>query len=240
MNWQVNYRNKSSNSPVYAIEVKYRMKKTILYAICITILLSTAVLAKPDSAFACSCAYAPDPESQVKSALERDTVIFAGTVKEIKEPRRQLFMSTADLVKVTFEVSEVWKGEADKQTSVYTAMSSASCGYEDFNVGTAYIVTAHSNGNKQLETGICELTKPLASAKEEAALLGDSYPPSSARGSVSERMIAAAPASPPEEQNEARQSSAGGPSAVTLVAAFAILIAGTLLLWLADRRKNQV
>lgn len=228
------------------------MKKTILYVLCIAILLSTAILAKPDSAFACSCAYPPDPELQVKSALERDTVIFAGTVKEIKQPRRKLFMSTADLVKVTFEVSEVWKGEADKQISVYTAMSSASCGYEDFKIGTAYMVTAYSNGDKQLETGFCELTKPLSSAKEETALLGDSYPPSSASGGApangsvsangvaSERMIAAAPASPPEEQTDDRQPSAGGPSLITLIAAFAILIAGTLLLWLADRRKNQV
>ncbi|SEN08681.1 Tissue inhibitor of metalloproteinase [Paenibacillus sp. OV219] len=112
----------------------------------------------------------------MKGELDRKTAIFEGTVLEIKQPSQKTIMSTADKVRVTFEVSRVWKGEVGQQAEVYTAMSSASCGIENFEVGTKYIVSAYKD-SKPLETNICDLTKPLANARAELAILGDGYAP---------------------------------------------------------------
>ncbi|OBZ11042.1 MULTISPECIES: hypothetical protein [Bacillales] len=151
-------------------------RKSFFFVLCCAILWSAGIIAKPTAVYACSCAMSPSPENQVKEALRRDTSIFAGKVTEVIQPPEKKVMSSADLVQVNFEVSTVWKGELGKQTTVYTAMSSASCGYEGFEVGQAYIVTAIGKPVK-LETNICDLTKPLASAKEEIKLLGDGYGP---------------------------------------------------------------
>jgi hypothetical protein len=79
-------------------------------------------------------------------------------------------------VEVTFEVTDVWKGELRSETRVYTAMSGASCGYEGFAAGQSYIVFAHGLSDR-LETGSCERTKPLSAAGEELAALGAGYKP---------------------------------------------------------------
>lgn len=151
-------------------------KKMLLYLLCGVFLLSTALLAKPGAVFACSCAEQPSVEKLMKEELNRKTVIFAGKVIKVTPPRKKLTMSTADLVQVDFEVSTVWKGELKQKAAIYTAMSSASCGYEGFNVGTAYIVSAYEDSGK-LATGICEYTKPLPSAGDEVKALGEGYAP---------------------------------------------------------------
>jgi hypothetical protein len=151
-------------------------RKSLFFVLCCAILWSAGMMAKPAAVYACSCATSPSPEIQVKKALERDTSIFAGRVTEVIQPPEKEMMSSADLVQVNFEVSTVWKGELEKKTTVYTAMSSASCGYESFQVGQAYIVTAVEKSEK-LETNVCDLTKPLVSSKEELKLLGNGYMP---------------------------------------------------------------
>ncbi|WP_206669835.1 hypothetical protein [Paenibacillus luteus] len=116
------------------------------------------------------------PESQVKDELERKTAIFSGTVLKVTLPGPKNLMSSDDLTKIRFQVATVWKGELEQKTDVYTAMSSVSCGYENFHEGKSYIVSAYEQDGK-LETGICELTKPLSMAQEELKVLGEGYPP---------------------------------------------------------------
>ncbi|WP_159887274.1 hypothetical protein [Paenibacillus puerhi] len=53
--------------------------------------------------------------------------------------------------------------QLERKTAVYTAWSSASCGYERFAVGESYLIFA-SRDPDRLETGICEGTKPLSQA----------------------------------------------------------------------------
>lgn len=163
-------------SPVYIFEVTAVYKRMFIFVVTIAILLGTGLFAKPQSVFACSCATSQDPEQQVKDELEHSSAVFAGTVTQVKQPRQRIFMSSADLVKVYFEVSRVWKGEVGRQTIVVTAMSSASCGVEDFQTGTEYIVSAYKNSNS-LETTICNVTKPISSAEAELIVLGEGYAP---------------------------------------------------------------
>jgi hypothetical protein len=134
--------------------------------------ISAWLLVKPTAVHACSCA-GPSP---VQDDLNRKTAIFAGKVKSVDKPRGGLIRSSADPVEVTFEVTDVWKGELRSETKVYTAMSGASCGYEGFAAGQSYIVFAHGLSDR-LETGSCERTKLLASASEELAALGAGYKP---------------------------------------------------------------
>lgn len=130
-------------------------------------------VAHPLTAHACSCAATPSIEDQ----LDRKTAIFTGKVLSLTEPMKGEIWSSADPVKAQFEVKRVWKGEVGSQTAVYTALSSVSCGYEGFKVNEEYIVFAYGDPD-QLETGICEGTKTLASAQKELKALGAGNEPS--------------------------------------------------------------
>lgn len=171
-------------------------------------LLSPAFFVKPHIVSACSCVVPISAEEQVKGELDRKSAIFEGTVVDIKQPPQKLVMSTADQVRVTFEVSRVWKGVVREQAEVYTAMSSASCGIENFEVGTKYIVSAYED-SKPLETNICDLTKPIAAAKAELAILGTGYAP----------------------------TESGNLMPITLIVTIAIIIIG-LIVWLIVKRHK--
>ncbi|WP_169085812.1 hypothetical protein [Paenibacillus sp. PL91] len=151
-------------------------RKSLLFVLCWAILLSAAVIMKPAVVYACSCAMSPSPESQVKETLEHNTTVFAGKAMKVVQPPEKQMMSSADLVQVNFEVSTVWKGELEQRAIVYTAMSSASCGYENFIEGQQYLVSA-SEVSEKLETGICDLTKPLDMAREELKILWEGHAP---------------------------------------------------------------
>ncbi|BBI34978.1 hypothetical protein KCTCHS21_43770 [Cohnella abietis] len=94
----------------------------------------------------------------------------------MENPEQKEIMSSADPVKVTFEVQTVWKGQIENKTVVNTAVSGASCGYTGFALGAEYVVYAYGNADK-LETGMCERTKLLESADEDITELGTGYDP---------------------------------------------------------------
>lgn len=150
-------------------------KRTAALFLCCLLAIGGWLLAKPAVVHACSCA-GPMP---VQDDLNRKTAVFAGKVKSVYKPQGWFFRSSADPVEVTFEVTDVWKGELRSETTVYTALSSASCGYEGFAVNQSYIVFAHGTSDR-LETGICTRTKPLSSAGEELAALGSGNKPNAA------------------------------------------------------------
>ncbi|GGD57890.1 hypothetical protein [Paenibacillus nasutitermitis] len=154
-------------------------KKWMVIALSCGILGGTALVVKPEAVSACSCAMAPSPAKQVEEELNHKTVIFTGKAIKVTQPKQRKFMSSTDQVEIIFEVSTSWKDKLGNQAAVYTAMSSASCGFENFREGTEYIVSAYERSGK-LETNICDLTKPLASAGEELKLLGTGYSPSPA------------------------------------------------------------
>ncbi|CAM3191971.1 hypothetical protein PALU110988_07610 [Paenibacillus lupini] len=136
------------------------------------VVFGTWFMVEREPVHACSCATTPNIEDQ----LNRKTAIFTGKVVSITEPAKRNLVSTADAVKVQFEVKTVWKGEVSSQTTVYTTRSSASCGYENFDVNEEFIVFAYGEPD-HLETGLCEGNKTLAAAQEDLKVLGEGYEP---------------------------------------------------------------
>ncbi len=126
----------------------------------------------PRDVSACSCAY---PDS-VKAELDRKTAVFTGKVIDIVEEKQSIALnSSADPIKVLFEVNESWKGVNSSQTIVRTARDDASCGYE-FEKNKEYIVYAYGD-NDNLETGYCERTTLLSDASEDLEILGQGKKP---------------------------------------------------------------
>lgn len=145
--------------------------RTIL-AVMLFVSFAAALLVVPQPAHACSCAAKPD----IREELRRKTAIFAGKVTAIEQPGWGLVRSSADPVKVSFEVTEVWKGDVGPRTVVRTALDGASCGFP-FEADTDYIVYAYSDENG-LATGMCERTAKLSAAAEDLKALGTgSVPP---------------------------------------------------------------
>lgn len=124
-------------------------------------------------AHACSCALPPEPAV----ALAKANAVFSGKVLQVEEgsPFR-LMRSSADPVRVVFEVTGNWKGAENSQMAVYTAMSSSSCGAE-FAKGQSYLVYAYENEERRLATGLCTRTKELSLASDDLQKLGQSSAP---------------------------------------------------------------
>ncbi len=138
------------------------MNKILLFFIFIIISLISVNIAS-----ACSCAQNPLPTG----ALQDSTAVFAGKVTNIEVPSGLVIISSADPVKVTFEVSKLWKGQSYKTLVVTTSRDGASCGYS-FKEDEEYVVYTYGEENK-LSTNICSRTKLLSNAQEDLAALGE-------------------------------------------------------------------
>ena len=119
------------------------------------------------------------------------------------------------LGKVTFDVSDVWKGVSEEPVAVYGQGPEASCGI-DFERGESYLVYAYrSSGDGALETNLCDATKPLTEAERDLGVLGPPTLPGTG-GSI-------LPIG----------------DATTIVAAFALLaLASTLVAWRLRRGER--
>lgn len=142
------------------------MRKIFLLFIIVSLLFVNTVIVS-----ACSCAQPSSP----KESIGQSTAVFAGKVVDIDVPSG-IVTSSGDSVKVTFEVSEIWKGSDYKTLVITTARDSATCGY-DFKKNEEYIVYAYGEENK-LSTDICSRTKLLTNAQEDLQELGDGNLPS--------------------------------------------------------------
>ena len=116
-----------------------------------------------------------------KESLEKSTTVFAGKVVDIDVPSG-IVISSADPMKVTFDVSKVWKGPNYKTLVVTTARDGTSCGYS-FKQGEEYIVYTYGEGDK-LSTGICSRTKLLANAQEDLVGLGEGNLPTNSGSKI--------------------------------------------------------
>ncbi|MCE5170441.1 hypothetical protein LQV63_14085 [Paenibacillus profundus] len=115
---------------------------------------------------ACSCAASPSIEDAKRDAA----AVFAGKVTHVSRSWTKMTFSTADPVKVSFQVKRVWKGNVPSNAKVVTALSSASCGYE-FEPGKEYLVYAYHSDGKYM-THLCTRTAPLEDAAEDIQVLG--------------------------------------------------------------------
>ena len=134
--------------------------------ILISAIVASWFIGTPTASYACSCIAPGSPTGE----LARSTAVFTAKVTEIKAPIRGPLTSSADPIKITFQVYNRWKGPPEVTLVATTPRSGASCGY-DFQEGQDYIVYANGDAS-DLRVGLCSLTKPLALASADLEQLG--------------------------------------------------------------------
>ena len=107
--------------------------------------LLVLLAAAPFDALACSCA----PPRPVAEAVEGHDRVFLGTVTSIESP-------DGFLQRVTFQVSEHFKGSQVPVLEVETNAHGPTCGYP-FQEGVQYVVYAHGEEDA-LEATSCSRT----------------------------------------------------------------------------------
>jgi hypothetical protein len=122
--------------------------------------------------YACSCMAPGPPRASLQSAVS----VFAGKVTSVKaaEPAGRT-ISSADPVRVTFEVSRVWKGAKTPTIVAETARDSASCGVS-FSTGEEYLVYADGK-SAALQVSLCSRTTLLRNAAQDLRELGEGEKP---------------------------------------------------------------
>lgn len=122
--------------------------------------------------YACSCVEL----DSVKEALEDSSAVFSGKVVEsVDANKNKSIQSSADPIKVLFEVEESWKGLNQTHITVYTARSSVSCGYE-FDLNKEYLVYANET-NGEFNVSLCSRTILLSLAEKDIQELGEGVKP---------------------------------------------------------------
>lgn len=121
-------------------------------------------LLQPGIADACSC-----ERTDVAVAFKASDAVFSGRVVDV-QPSGE---SRSGVLKVTFQVAEVWKGIDAPTVSVVTPSNSAACGY-GFTKGKSYLVYAYEEPEGKRQVSLCSQTKTLESAKPDFAILGKS------------------------------------------------------------------
>lgn len=142
-------------------------------------LLAAAVLvglfSHPGPAAACSCIMPPQPSQAFNDAA----AVFAGTVTSINNPSQvpllpQLIDTWASWThspaafsfynrRVTFAVTDSWKGVTTSTVTLKTGQGDADCGYL-FARGRQYVVYAYDFQGAGLETNICTRTSDAGHA----------------------------------------------------------------------------
>ena len=78
-------------------------------------------------------------------------------------------------MKITFQVTRVWKGPEYRTLIVNTVRSAASCGYE-FQAGQEYLVYTRGTEDS-LQASLCSRTQLLSIASEDLKALGEGKVP---------------------------------------------------------------
>ena len=136
----------------------------LIFALAVNLLLAGASNLR--NAHACSCISLP-----LEKHLRSSDAVFSGEVVGVDE--NDLSPGAGPrLGKVTFDVSDVWKGVSEESVAVYGQGPGASCGL-NFEEDESYLVYAYrSNEDGPLETDLCNATKPLTEAERDLRLLG--------------------------------------------------------------------
>lgn len=138
----------------------------VLQVFIMVVVSSAGLMMLPTTSHACSCAVSLSVESELPS----QTAVFSGKAVEVAEPKRGMNSSSADLIPVTFEVDQTWKGEIRKEQIIRTARSGESCGFE-FVENQEYLVYASGETNN-LEVNLCGRTQVLLTSGKDIAALG--------------------------------------------------------------------
>jgi hypothetical protein len=131
----------------------------------VALLVLGLVALLPDCASACSCGGMPGSErEQAERELAYSSAVFAGEVVDFKRG--------VETIKVSFRVSEVWKGPEQDTLEVSTIRwDGVNCG-SAFEEGQEYLVYAHGKEDS-LSNHDCGRTMPLSEASADLELLGN-------------------------------------------------------------------
>ena len=130
------------------------------------------LLLLPDCASACTCAgFGGSPQQRAERMLDKSSAVFAGKVVDIDRDQKG---PLGGVDKVSFRVSEAWKGPERETLELTTQSQGIACGYF-FSEGREYLVYAY--GKQDLKVDACGDTKQLSKADEDLALLGNGEKP---------------------------------------------------------------
>jgi len=108
--------------------------------------------------------------SSPKESLATADAVFSGRAIAAFDGNPGPVISSADPIRVTFQVREVWKGPQQPTLTVQSMRNDASCGFS-FKLGKDYIVYAESR-NGTLDTNICTRTNRITEAELDLKELG--------------------------------------------------------------------
>ncbi len=134
------------------------------------VIIVSMLAIETEPAYACSCVPPRPPHEE----LARATAVFTGKVVGLSKPF-SVFGSSADPIKVTFQVYTVWKGPVNQTITITTSRSGASCGYT-FEKGGEYLVYADGTENS-LAVSLCSRTQHLVAAENDLVVLGGGSTP---------------------------------------------------------------
>jgi hypothetical protein len=128
-------------------------------------------------AAACTCGFGRGPACQEAWRGSVDAVLL-GRVEKIEAsqgkvgspPGAMSMTMMGGLLRVTLAIEEGYRGVSTKTLDVYTAASSAACGFS-FQQGERYLVYASSTRDAQLLVSLCSATRPAKYAEEDIAYL---------------------------------------------------------------------
>lgn len=135
----------------------------MLVALTVWLLAGLTNIGQP--AWACSCDL-PGLDAQLQDA----DAVFAGEVTDIGEDGRDRD-TTAGLLAIHLDVSEVWRGGVHARTVVHTEGSEASCGYT-FEATESYLVFVREDDQDRLRASLCSRTASLDGATTDLDALG--------------------------------------------------------------------
>jgi hypothetical protein len=133
------------------------------------IMISFIFLMFPNKGYACSCA-----NTSVEDAFDNVDAVFTGKVTAIKKNEKETIENNTSIVNVvTIEVTKSWKGVTEKEVTVKTSYSTASCGVH-FEMDKEYLIYAY--GDNKWSTNICTKTRLLSQAKDDVNILNTLQP----------------------------------------------------------------
>lgn len=123
-----------------------------------------------DCASACTCApFGGSPQQRAERMLDKSEAVFTGKVVDLKRGLKGPFGGAE---KVSFRVSEVWKGPKRETLEITTQSQESACGYS-FSKGRDYLVDATG----KMSVSLCSETRPLSEASELVEALGNGETP---------------------------------------------------------------
>ena len=152
------------------------MSSRLLAALASIVLMGMSLLLLlPDCVSACTCAaFGGSPQQRAERMLDKSEAVFTGKVVDLKRGLKGPF---GGVEKVSFRVSEVWKGPNRETLELTTQSQGTVCGYS-FSAGRKYLVDATG----KMSVDICSETKALSEASELVEALGNGEPPEEGGG----------------------------------------------------------